>query len=66
MTDLEIIDNFLPVNQFNKVQQDLMSNKLPWFVNDDIVHTDLGNIASNKKHNWQLFHLFYYNPLMHS
>lgn len=66
MTDLEIIDNFLPVNQFNKVQQDLMSNKLPWFVNDDIVHTDLGNIASNTKHNWQLFHLFYYNPLMHS
>ena len=66
MINLEIIDNFLPAHQFNKVQQDLMSNNLPWFVNDDIVHTNLGNVASDPRHNWQLVHLFYYNPLMHS
>jgi len=66
MTNLEIIDNFLPLDQFNKVQHALMSSKIPWFINDDVVNTDLGNIASNDKHNWQLFHLFYYNPIMHS
>ena len=57
-----VIDNFLPDHIFEDVKNKIMGNRFPWYVCDDIVNTNLGHTSTNEKYNWQLFHLFYYNP----
>ena len=59
---IEIIDNFLPDHLFEKTQEEILGNDFPWFVCNDIVNKSLGHIPTDKNYNWQLFHLFYYNP----
>jgi hypothetical protein len=61
-TDIEIIDNFLPDHLFEKLQDEILGNDFPWFVCGDIVNESLGHIPPDINYNWQLFHLFYYNP----
>ena len=50
MSQIEIIDNYLPDNVFNTVQEELLSHKFPWYFNDHIVqHTPT---------NYQFLHVF--------
>ena len=50
MSQIEIIDNYLPDNVFNILQEELLSHKFPWYFNDHIVqHTPT---------NYQFVHVF--------
>lgn len=60
--NIEIIDNFLPDHLFDRLQQEILGNQFPWFVCADIVNETLGHEPADRNYNWQLFHLFYYNP----
>jgi len=50
MSQIEIIDNYLPEDVFNTLQEELLSHKFPWYFNDHIVqHTPT---------NYQFVHVF--------
>ena len=40
--DLEVIDNFLPNYQFEKIEKKIMSDWFPWFYNQDSVYLNDG------------------------
>ena len=48
---IEIIDNFIPKNDFIKLQSVILSNNFPWYYNDYINRVDDGE--------FQYTHLFY-------
>ena len=61
--DIEIIDNFLEQHYFEILKKSLTGNRFPWFNCADVVNKELNSEYCDEKYNWQLFHLFYYNPL---
>ena len=52
--DLEIVDNFLPNYEFEKIKKLMMGDWFPWFYNPDIVHKGDGKS--------QFTHVFFYQP----
>ena len=36
---MRVVDNFLPIEQFNKIQSTLLSDCFPWYWNDTIVNS---------------------------
>lgn len=59
MNHVEIIDNFLPVHQFKKLQATLNDATFPWFLGDVLSEDDT---EAERKYNKQMYHLFYYTP----
>ena len=61
----QIIDNFLPPNDFKILQSEIISNLFPWHL-DSVLSYELTTIV-DKIDNWQLSHSFYfpkhYSPL---
>ena len=53
MTSYKIIDNFLPIEQFTKLQDKLLSKNFPWFYNDFVTSEKV------KESNFYFTHLFY-------
>jgi len=60
----QIIDNFLPVAEFEKIQQVMTSNMFPWFL--DAVLEEPYTILTGAINNWQLCHAFYKTPRQHT
>ena len=50
MSQIEIIDNYLPQDTFNEMQELMLSAGIPWFFNDYIV--------TDNKDLYQLIHTF--------
>lgn len=55
---IKVIDNFLPLNEFEELQKYFFDSTFPWCVGPAIQ----GPNAVNEKYNWQLYHLLYYTP----
>lgn len=53
MKDIKVIDNFLPKDEFKKIQDILTGFYFPWFYNDYV------NNQQDDKKNFQFIHLFY-------
>ena len=51
----KIIDNFLPKNEFNKIQKILMSDYFPWYFNDYVTSID------DKNEEYYFTHVFFIN-----
>lgn len=49
----KIIDNFLPKNEFNKIQKILMSDYFPWYFNDYVTSID------DKNEEYYFTHVFF-------
>ena len=66
MSQIEIIDNYLPQDTFNKLQEDLLSHKFPWCFNEHIIDglevISIDNSISDYKrwslNNYQFVHVF--------
>lgn len=50
MSQIEIIDDYLPQDTFNTLQEHLLSHKFPWYYKDHIVN--------NHTNNYQFVHVF--------
>ena len=53
---IQVIDNFLEKNEFNKLSNTIMGDNFPWYYNDGITDSD-------DKNNFYLTHVFYRQPL---
>ena len=53
---IEIIDNFLEKDEFNKIRDVLMSDNFPWFYNDYITN------KNDLSHKFYFTHTFYRQP----
>tara|TARA_R100001015_G_C4479369_1_gene60367 strand:+ start:86 stop:565 length:480 start_codon:yes stop_codon:yes gene_type:complete len=53
---IEIIDNFLEEDEFNKIRDVLMSDNFPWFYNDYITN------KNDLSHKFYFTHTFYRQP----
>ena len=53
MKDIKVIDNFLPEDEFKKIQDILTGFYFPWFYNDYV------NNEEDDEKNFQFVHLFY-------
>lgn len=60
---LNILDDFLPRNEFENIKQIMLSNNFPWFLNDG--KTDHLNPTESLV-DYQFNHLFYENGLANS
>ena len=56
---IEIIDNFLPKEEFEKLYSSITHERFPW-VMGPVVRDDTSSVP--KKYNWQIAHLFYHSP----
>ena len=56
---MQIIDNFLPQNEWQQLHDHLTSDTFPWMMGDCVRK---GTETVPDKYNWQMYHLFYYNP----
>lgn len=61
MTDIKVIDNFLPDEQFVELQNLLTSNWFPWYKLDYKINPNTKLEHHNEKYNMQLIHTFYNN-----
>ncbi len=52
---IQIIDNFLEKDEFNKLSDNIMGDSFPWYYNDGITDSD-------DKNNFYLTHIFYRQP----
>ena len=52
---IQVIDNFLEKNEFNKLSNTIMGDNFPWYYNDGITDSD-------DKNNFYLTHVFYRQP----
>tara|TARA_B100000131_G_scaffold276679_1_gene280022 strand:+ start:453 stop:953 length:501 start_codon:yes stop_codon:yes gene_type:complete len=61
---MKVVDNFLPIEQFNKIQSTLLSNFFPWYWYDDSTYEGDGddqlvhNFITEGKIHSDFFHLF--------
>ena len=55
---MKVVDNFLPIGQFNKIQSTLLSNFFPWYWYDDSTYEGDGDD--------QLVHSFITEGKIHS
>jgi hypothetical protein len=55
---LEIIDNFLPQEEFFQIQKTMLYGEFPWYVNHGVSPTT----SCDPKYNYQLYHMFYQLP----
>jgi hypothetical protein len=53
---IEIIDNFLPLDEFKKIQEAVVSQYFPWYLNTNVI-----DLPEERDHlyNYQLVHTFY-------
>jgi hypothetical protein len=59
MSNIRVIDNFLPKDRFDFVTSQIPFN-VPWnYLNGTVSHTD--DVTSNL-HDWQMTHVFYKSP----
>ena len=66
MSQIEIIDDYLPQDIFNKLQEDLLSHKFPWYFNEHIIKgievISIDNSISDYErlcvNNYQFTHVF--------
>lgn len=56
---MEIIDNFLPEEQFNTLASTMMNESFPWYYANSVVGEDLNDCE--EKYNYQFGHSFYCN-----
>ena len=52
---IQVIDNFLEKDEFNKLSDNIMGDSFPWYYNDGITNSD-------DKNNFYLTHIFYRQP----
>jgi hypothetical protein len=57
--DYEVIDNFLEIDDFNRIKNVLMGNSFPWYFNDFVLYKN--NKEENKINQYQFTHSFYRN-----
>ena len=50
---IEVIDNFLPLSEFNELKSRILGKYFPWHYSDGIY-------KEQEKRRWQLFHTFYW------
>lgn len=55
---MQIIDDFLPENQFLEIQKALLSANFPWYYANSVVSKDL-DLLCDEKYNYQFGHSFY-------
>lgn len=53
---MQIVDDFLPKNQFLEIQNTLLSANFPWYYANSVVST---NLLCEEKYNYQFGHSFY-------
>lgn len=56
---MQIFDNFLPHAEWQQLHDTLTSDTFPWMMGDAVRQ---GTETVPDKYNWQMYHLFYYNP----
>ena len=60
MSNIQVIDDFLPAQVFFNIQDQITSSTFPWFVSNSTVGLQAdGDSACNDLYNWQMYHLFY-------
>ena len=55
---MEVIDDFLPEEQFNTLASTMMSANFPWYFANSVLSKDL---LCREQYNYQFGHSFYYN-----
>ena len=55
---MQVIDDFLPEEQFLDVRNTMLSSSFPWYYANSVVSNDL---LCQEKYNYQFGHSFYYN-----
>lgn len=56
---MEVIDNFLPEEQFDTLASTMMNANFPWYYANSVVSKDL--LICEEQYNYQFGHSFYYN-----
>jgi hypothetical protein len=56
---IEIIDNFLPLEDFKDIQKEIMSPYFPWYLNLNVLYPDNKFDITDHLYNYQLVHTFY-------
>ena len=58
--NFELIDNFLKIEEFNKIQNVFLSKNLPWFL-EPYINTNSKNHNLEKKYDYYFSHIFFLN-----
>jgi hypothetical protein len=58
---IEIIDNFLPLDEFKEIQETITSSYFPWFINLNVLYADEAFDKKDHLFNYQFVHSFYNN-----
>jgi hypothetical protein len=61
MPDIDIYDNFLDIDTFEKIQKMCLSD-IDWKYDDTVANRFSSQINCEEKYNWQMVHIFYNHP----
>lgn len=61
---IDIIDNFLPYEEFSTIKNTILSNGFPWFYNDYVIQKNI-QLCQNQ-YDFQFGHVFYNNDQKNS
>ena len=63
---IQVIENFLPADEFKKLRDELLSPEFPWYITPDVAFGHKDNQPHVERcddiYNWQLIHNFYNTP----
>jgi hypothetical protein len=62
MSEIEIIDDFLEEEKFNKLYDYMTSGALPWTLGNGVIDTTNDTVICDDKYNFQFVHMFYHTP----
>jgi hypothetical protein len=61
ISNIKIIDNFLPLSDFEEIKQEMLSPYFPWFLNLYVARQNENIDFEDSLYNYQLIHSFYKN-----
>lgn len=62
MSQINIIDNFLSEEAYNKLWEFMSSSAVYWQLTNDVIDIEKNELTCDEKYNWQFCHLFYHTP----